>query len=124
MFAFGANAGFVGSLPGGKNVHVNDVVGVVPTSDGKGYWMVGSDGGVFAFGDAGFVGSLPNLHVQVSDVVGVVPTASGKGYWMVGKDGGVLPSGTPASWARSRASRCTFRTSWGSCPPGTAAATG
>ena len=27
--------------------------------DSKGYWMVGSDGGVFGFGDAGFVGSLP-----------------------------------------------------------------
>jgi len=26
--------------------------------------MVGSDGGVFAFGDAGFVGSLPGLNVM------------------------------------------------------------
>ncbi len=34
-----------------------------------GYWMIGSDGGVFAFGDAGFVGSLPGLGVKVSNVV-------------------------------------------------------
>jgi hypothetical protein len=27
------------------------------TSDGKGYWLVASDGGVFTFGDAPFEGS-------------------------------------------------------------------
>jgi hypothetical protein len=27
--------------------------------DGKGYWLVASDGGVFTFGDAGFFGSVP-----------------------------------------------------------------
>jgi hypothetical protein len=91
VFAFG-NAGFVGSLPG-IGVHVNNVVGVVPTASRKGYWMVGSDGGVFAFGDAGFVGSLPGLHVHVNDIVGVVPTPTGKGYWMVGSDGGVFAFG-------------------------------
>ncbi len=31
---------------------------MAPTPDGKGYWLLGSDGGVFAFGNAGFVGSL------------------------------------------------------------------
>jgi len=91
VFAFG-NAGYLGSLPG-IGVHVNDIVGVVPTSDGKGYWMVGSDGGVFAFGDAGFVGSLPGIGVHVANIVGVVPTSDGKGYWMVGSDGGVFAFG-------------------------------
>jgi hypothetical protein len=91
VFAFGT-AGFKGSLPG-LGVHVNNIVGVVPTSDHGGYWMVGSDGGVFAFGDAGFVGSLPGLGVKVSNIVGVVPTSTGKGYWMVGSDGGVFAFG-------------------------------
>ena len=59
----------------------------------SGYWMVGKDGGVFAFGNAGFVGSLPGIGVHVSDIVGVVPTATGKGYWMVGADGGVFAFG-------------------------------
>jgi hypothetical protein len=27
------------------------------TPDGRGYWLVASDGGVFAFGDATFYGS-------------------------------------------------------------------
>jgi hypothetical protein len=58
-----------------------------------GYWMVGSDGGVFAFGDAGYLGSLPGLHIHVNDIVAVVPTHDNKGYWMVGSDGGVFAFG-------------------------------
>ena len=65
----------------------------MPTADNQGYWMVGTDGGVFAFGDAGFVGSLPGIDVHVSNVVGIVPTADGHGYWMVGTDGGVFAFG-------------------------------
>jgi hypothetical protein len=58
----------VGSLPG-LNVHVTNVRGVVATTDGKGYWMVGTDGGVFAFGDAGFVGSIPGLGIHINNIV-------------------------------------------------------
>ena len=74
-------------------MHVSDIVAIVATSDGAGYWLIGADGGVFAFGDAGFVGSLPALGVHVSDIVGAVPTADGKGYWLVGADGGVFAFG-------------------------------
>jgi hypothetical protein len=37
------------------------------TADGRGYWMVGSDGGVFSFGDAPFFGSLggKGAHIKV-----------------------------------------------------------
>ena len=34
------------------------IVGITSTSDGKGYWMVASDGGVFTFGDAQFQGAI------------------------------------------------------------------
>ena len=34
---------------------------VVSTSSGNGYWLVATDGGIFAFGDAGYYGSLPAL---------------------------------------------------------------
>ncbi|HVA02985.1 MAG TPA: IPT/TIG domain-containing protein [Acidimicrobiales bacterium] len=91
VFSFGS-APFKGSLPM-LNVHVSNIVGLVPTADGQGYWMVGRDGGVFAFGDAGFVGSLPGLNIHVNNIVGAVPTATGKGYWMVGRDGGVFAFG-------------------------------
>ncbi len=79
-----------GALPA---LHVSNVVGIVGTSTGHGYWIVGSDGGVFAFGDASFVGSLPGLGVHVSNVVGIVGTSTGHGYWMVGSDGGVFAFG-------------------------------
>jgi hypothetical protein len=29
------------------------------TSTGNGYWLVGSDGGIFTFGDADFFGANP-----------------------------------------------------------------
>ena len=88
--AFG-DAGFFGSVAG--QTLTQPVVAMAPTPSGRGYWLVGSDGGVFAFGDAGFKGSLPGLGVHVRNVVGVVPTADGGGYWMVGSDGGVFAFG-------------------------------
>jgi hypothetical protein len=33
------------------------VTGIASSPDGHGYWLVAGDGGVFAFGDAGFFGS-------------------------------------------------------------------
>jgi hypothetical protein len=34
------------------------VLGTAATHDGRGYWEVASDGGVFNFGDASFFGSM------------------------------------------------------------------
>ncbi len=48
---------FFGSLPGLGIVPVAPIVGIAATPDGDGYWLVGADGGVFAFGDAHFFGS-------------------------------------------------------------------
>ena len=36
------------------------VVAMYPLSDGSGYWLVASDGGVFAYGGANFHGSTAN----------------------------------------------------------------
>jgi hypothetical protein len=47
----------------------------VPTADDQGYYLVGSDGGVFTFGDATFEGSLPGVNVHVADIAGAVPTS-------------------------------------------------
>ena len=57
---------------------------------GRGYWMAGADGGVFALGDAPFYGSMRNLR---SPIVGLVPTSTGRGYWLVAADGGVFAFG-------------------------------
>ena len=56
------------------------------TPDGKGYWEVAADGGVFAFGDAGFFGSLGGTHLG-SPIVGIARTSDGSGYWEVAADG-------------------------------------
>jgi len=57
---------------------------------------LGSDGGVFAFGDARFAGSLPALGITPDKpVVGLVPDPDGYGYWLVAADGGVFAFGAP-----------------------------
>jgi hypothetical protein len=50
-FIFGTGVHFYGSLPG-RNVNVNNVVGIALTPDDGGYYMAGSDGELYGFGDA------------------------------------------------------------------------
>jgi hypothetical protein len=61
----------------------------------RGYWMVGSDGGVFAFGDTDFLGSTGDVPLN-SPVVGMAPTVKGNGYWLVAADGGIFTFGDAA----------------------------
>ena len=70
------------------------LVGVALTADGQGVLEVGSDGGVFAFGDAPFLGSLPSLGTRpAAAIVGIAAVPGGGGYWLVGSDGGVFAFG-------------------------------
>jgi peptidoglycan/xylan/chitin deacetylase (PgdA/CDA1 family) len=62
------------------------------TPSGTGYWLVASDGGIFAFGDASFAGSTGAQHLN-RPVVGMAATPSGKGYWLVASDGGIFAFG-------------------------------
>ncbi len=65
-----------------------------PTTPPASYDLVGTDGGVFVFGQShGFFGSLPGLGVHVNNVRGIVPTANHEGYFLVGTDGGVFAFG-------------------------------
>src|SRR5437867_8101300 len=50
-------------------------------SDGRGYWLVASDGGIFTFGDAGFFGSTGSIHLN-KPIVGMAATPDGRGYWI------------------------------------------
>ncbi|HEX3461866.1 MAG TPA: prenyltransferase/squalene oxidase repeat-containing protein [Acidimicrobiales bacterium] len=63
-----------------------------PAGPNQGYWLVGSDGGIFTFGDAGFFGSTGALHLN-QPIVGMAATADGKGYWLVASDGGIFAFG-------------------------------
>ncbi len=68
--------------------------GLAITPDGQGIWQVGTDGGVFAFGDARFYGSLPGAGVTPNaPIVGIASTPDARGYWLLGADGGVFAFG-------------------------------
>jgi hypothetical protein len=64
-------------------------------ADPPGYWIVGSDGGVYAYGSAPFKGSTGALHLN-KPIVGMAPTPSGQGYWLVASDGGIFSFGDAA----------------------------
>jgi len=101
VFSFG-DTQFYGSIPGlglhpagsGLPNSLNaPIVGMVPSHDQSGYFMVASDGGVFAFGDAHFAGSCPGIGGCSGAAVAVMPDASGNGYWLVTKTGNVYSFG-------------------------------
>jgi DNA-binding beta-propeller fold protein YncE len=106
VFSYG-DTQFYGSIPGtglnpagsGLPHSLNaPIVGMVPSSDGGGYFMVASDGGVFAFGDARFEGSCPGMGGCSGAAVAVVPDASGNGYWLVTQTGNVYAFGDAPSY--------------------------
>jgi hypothetical protein len=74
------------------------VLGNIPTRGGPpppsstGYREVASDGGIFAFGDAGFFGSMGGKPLD-KPVVGMAATPDGMGYWEVASDGGIFAFG-------------------------------
>jgi glucose/arabinose dehydrogenase len=65
---------------------------IVATASGQGYYIFAQDGGVFAFGDARFRGSLGGLRLNAPIIDGAL-TATHNGYYMLGGDGGVFAFG-------------------------------
>jgi Peptidase A4 family len=101
VFSYG-DTQFYGSIPGlglhpagsGQPNSLNaPIVGMVPSHDDNGYFMVASDGGVFAFGDAHFAGSCPGIGGCAGSAVAVMPDASGNGYWLVTSTGSIYTFG-------------------------------
>jgi len=62
------------------------------TRTGLGYWLDASDGGIFAFGNAQFYGSMGGRPLN-KPVVGMAATADDRGYWEVASDGGLFAFG-------------------------------
>jgi hypothetical protein len=101
VFAYG-DTQYYGSIPG-LGIHPAGsslpdslnapIVGMVPSIDDNGYFMVASDGGVFAFGDASFAGSCPGIGGCSGSAVAVMPDATGNGYWLVTSTGSVYTFG-------------------------------
>ena len=66
-----------------------------PAPADSSYWLVASDGGIFTFGNAMFLGSAGGLPL-VRPVVGMAATPSKGGYWLVASDGGIFSYGDAA----------------------------
>ena len=59
------------------------------------YWLAGSDGGLFAFGNARFYGSMGGQPLN-QPIVAMAATPDGGGYWLMARDGGVFAFGDAA----------------------------
>ncbi len=81
-----------------------EFAGMAATPDAQGYWLAGGDGGVFAYGDAGFYGSAGALRLN-QPVVGIAATPRGTGYWLVASDGGVFAYGDAGFYGSAGALR-------------------
>jgi hypothetical protein len=62
------------------------IVGMASINRGGGYWEVLSDGGLFAAGDAPFLGSM-GAQALNKPIGGMAGTSDGAGYRMVASDG-------------------------------------
>jgi SpoIID/LytB domain protein len=82
---------FAGALGLKSNWFAITNAGAPPDSD-TGYWVVGSNGGVYPFGSAPSFGSMIG-HQLNAPVIGMAPTGNGAGYWLVAGDGGIFSFG-------------------------------
>lgn len=64
----------------------------VATPTGLGYWLLGSDGGVFTEGDATYRGSAGAMILN-EPIVDMLPTMSGAGYWLIAGSGALFTFG-------------------------------
>jgi sugar lactone lactonase YvrE len=75
-----------------------------PAPRRSGYWMLGSDGRIFAFGDAKTLGDASTQLPPEAKAVHLEPTPSFNGYWILDNRGSVFPFGDAAALGRVPAS--------------------
>jgi hypothetical protein len=85
--------------PAAKRAKQPQIVGMTATVDGGGYWLVGSSGRVWGFGDAAHLGWTP----RPEPVVGIARDPAG-GYWLFTSSGRVYRAGG-ARWFGSPGAR-------------------
>jgi hypothetical protein len=79
--------------PAAKHAKQPAVVGMAATPDGGGYWMAGSSGRIWAFGDAGHLGWTPRQQ----PVRGIAADPAG-GYWLFTASGNIYRAGGARSF--------------------------
>ncbi|MCP4960129.1 MAG: matrixin family metalloprotease [Actinomycetia bacterium] len=93
VFTYG-DASHLGDLS--DMVLADRIIDGIALDDDLGYYMLGADGGIFAFGSAEFHDSIPGVLPGVSldePIAGLVPHET-SGYWQVAGDGGLFAFGT------------------------------
>lgn len=79
-------------------LHLNaPIVGHASTPNRNGEWLVAADGGVFAFGDAGFYGSVPGSPSSEwigQPITGITVTVGGTGYDLATASGTIYAFGS------------------------------
>ena len=79
--------GRVRTLGGGAGFdrsYTAHAVAVARTPTALGGWIAAADGGVFAYGDAKFYGSMGGVRLN-QPIVGMAATPTGGGYWLVAR---------------------------------------
>jgi peptidoglycan/xylan/chitin deacetylase (PgdA/CDA1 family) len=80
--------------PGAPATTQGRFTGLAANPGHGGYWLSGSEGGIFSHAGAPFFGSLPGLGITpASPVTALAATPTGNGYWMTGADGGIFTFG-------------------------------
>lgn len=69
------------------------ILGIEADLEGDGYWLEGTDGGIFTYGNTAFYGSLGAQIGLSTPAVGLARTASGNGYWLAISTGNVFAFG-------------------------------
>jgi hypothetical protein len=92
VFSFG-DARFEGST--GSISLTQPIVGMAVDPKTGGYWLVASDGGIFAF-NAPFYGSVGHVPTHI---VAMTVTPDGGGYWLAGANGTVWSFGDATRFA-------------------------
>ena len=80
-----------GSSGSGSTTTTTTGSGSSGSTSSPGYWLAGSDGGVYNFGTTNF-GGMQGVKLN-QPVVGGSATADGLGYWLVAGDGGIFTFG-------------------------------
>ncbi|HUD06182.1 MAG TPA: hypothetical protein VMR18_04695 [Candidatus Saccharimonadales bacterium] len=93
------------SLP--KTCPVSSFVGMAPTPNGEGYWLLKNNpltskaadfNMVEPFGDAKNNGEMTNTHSLFYPLVDMAPTPNGEGYWLEASDGVVSKFGNAKNY--------------------------
>ncbi len=80
------------TVTGATGTKKTATLAITVTKAAVGYWEVASDGGIFSFGTATFLGSMGGKSLN-APIVGMAATPTGGGYWEVASDGGIFSFG-------------------------------